>query len=85
MMKGAAAGLGKHGIRVDMVGLGYVATEMSSGAGLDETFLSARTPLGRVGSCTDFEGIAAYLASDAAAYDTGDIITIDGGRMASLF
>jgi len=30
-------------------------------------------------------GIAAYLASDAASYHSGDIITIDGSSMAALF
>lgn len=85
LMKGAAAELGKYGIRVNMVAPGYVATEMSSKSGLDEEFLSGRTPLGRVGAPRDFEGIAAYLASDAASYHTGDIITVDGGWMAALF
>lgn len=85
LMKGAAAELGKFGIRVNMVCPGYVATEMSGGAKVDQSFLIAKTPLGRVGSPSDFEGIAAYLASDAASYHTGDIITIDGGWMSSLF
>jgi NAD(P)-dependent dehydrogenase (short-subunit alcohol dehydrogenase family) len=36
-------------------------------------------PLRRWGTKEDFSGIAAYLASDASRYHTGDVITIDGG------
>ena len=38
------------------------------------------TPLGRPGYPSDIEGPAAYLASDASAFHTGDILVIDGGR-----
>ena len=85
-MKSAAAELGKHRIRVNMVAPGYVDTAMSSGRkDVDHSFVENKVPLGRVGRPADFEGIAAYLASDAAAYHTGDIITVDGGWTASLF
>ena len=38
------------------------------------------TPLGRPGYVSDIEGPAAYLASDASIFQTGDILVIDGGR-----
>lgn len=38
----------------------------------------------RVGETADLEAIAAYLASDAASFHSGDVITIDGGAMATL-
>jgi NAD(P)-dependent dehydrogenase (short-subunit alcohol dehydrogenase family) len=41
---------------------------------------SAITPLGRPGDSTDIEGPAAYLASDASKFHTGDILVVDGGR-----
>ena len=42
------------------------------------------TPMRRVGQTADLEAIAAYLASDAASFHSGDVITIDGGAMATL-
>jgi NAD(P)-dependent dehydrogenase (short-subunit alcohol dehydrogenase family) len=42
---------------------------------------SAITPLGRPGCIADMEGPAAYLASDASRFHTGDILVVDGGRL----
>lgn len=42
----------------------------------------SRTPLGRVGDPYEVGQIAAFLASDAASYITGQILYADGGRMA---
>lgn len=39
----------------------------------------ARAPVGRWGEGDDFSAIAAYLASDASSFHTGDAIVIDGG------
>jgi 2-deoxy-D-gluconate 3-dehydrogenase len=47
-------------------------------AGLNDNVL-ARTPSKRWGLPADFEGIAAFLASDAAAFITGVAIPVDGG------
>jgi NAD(P)-dependent dehydrogenase (short-subunit alcohol dehydrogenase family) len=47
-----------------------------------DAMVSARTPLGRSGVPEEFEGVIAYLASDAARYHTGDTLVIDGGQMA---
>jgi NAD(P)-dependent dehydrogenase (short-subunit alcohol dehydrogenase family) len=47
-----------------------------------DTFIAKvlpRVPLRRWGDPNDFSGIAAYFASDASKYHTGDVITIDGG------
>jgi NAD(P)-dependent dehydrogenase (short-subunit alcohol dehydrogenase family) len=49
-------------------------------AKLNERF-AAITPLGRAGTIADIEGPAAYLASDASRFHTGDILVIDGGRL----
>ena len=47
----------------------------------DYQAFSAITPLGRPGYIHDIEGPAAYLASDASIFQTGDILVLDGGRM----
>jgi NAD(P)-dependent dehydrogenase (short-subunit alcohol dehydrogenase family) len=78
--------LGKHQVRVNMVLPGHFKTELG-GKKADAVFdaLGAQTPLLRAGDPAELEGIVAYLASDAARYHTGDMITIDGGWRASYF
>jgi len=96
MMKSAAVDLGKYGVRVNVVAPGYIKTGASTRASrgrppespappsaLDQHMIDG-TPLGRVGYPYDFEGIAAYLASDAARFHTGDVIVVDGGYMAKI-
>jgi NAD(P)-dependent dehydrogenase (short-subunit alcohol dehydrogenase family) len=89
IMKSMAVDLGKYDIRVNMVAPGYIKTDL--GRERDETTLSdmdklfaERTPIPRVGYPEDFEGIAAYLASDCARFHTGDIIVIDGGWLINV-
>jgi NAD(P)-dependent dehydrogenase (short-subunit alcohol dehydrogenase family) len=50
--------------------------------GQDEAFVARYerlTPLGRMATVDDFRGVVAWLASDAAAYVTGQVIAVDGG------
>lgn len=42
----------------------------------------SRTPLGRVGEPSEIGSVAAFLASPDSSYITGQIIYVDGGRMA---
>lgn len=84
LMRSTAADLAPFGVRVNLVAPGYIKTGITEDPAIDE-FSAARTPLKRVGTPEDMEAIAAYLASDGAAFHTGDIITIDGGWMATLF
>jgi NAD(P)-dependent dehydrogenase (short-subunit alcohol dehydrogenase family) len=46
-----------------------------------DAHFSAKTPIHRPGTPEDFEGIAAYLCSDASRFHTGDTIVIDGGSL----
>ncbi len=79
-----AAELGKYGIRVNAVAPGFIITGMMGGMGEDHPVakhFASKTPIPRPGSEADFEGIAAYLCSDASAFHTGDTIVIDGGSL----
>jgi NAD(P)-dependent dehydrogenase (short-subunit alcohol dehydrogenase family) len=82
MSKNLAAKLAPFGIRVNVIGPGFVATEMTKGdfedAAMNQSII-ARTPLGRWGVETDISGIVTFLASDAAAFITGQTICVDGG------
>jgi NAD(P)-dependent dehydrogenase (short-subunit alcohol dehydrogenase family) len=79
-----ASELGRYGIRADTIAPGYIKTEMT---GEDEApsqidqFFASKTPIARPGRPSDLEGIAAYLASDASSFHSGDTIVIDGASL----
>ncbi|MGH7336891.1 MAG: SDR family NAD(P)-dependent oxidoreductase [Myxococcota bacterium] len=75
--------LGPHGIRANMVCAGLTKTEMVP---FDDAHpfgqaAIAKIPLGRMADPDEIAGVVVYLLSDAARYHTGDLITVDGGRM----
>ena len=76
--------LAPHGIRVNAVGPGTIITELNRDNLLaDPTTrerILSRTPLGRFGTGNDVASVVAFLASEDAAYVTGQTIYIDGGR-----
>jgi len=77
--------LAKYGIRVNAIGPGWVKTEMTQALQTNpERFqaISDRIPLGRWADPEDLAGLAVFLASDASAYITGQVIFIDGGYTA---
>lgn len=83
MIKGLAVELGEYGVRANMLAPGFIMTEMTDearAAAITERF-AAITPLQRPGQISDIEGPAAYLASDASRFHTGDILVVDGGRL----
>ncbi len=81
-----ALGLADHGIRVNAVAPGTIATELAQKAVLtsDEARarIMTRTPLRRLGKPEEIAEVVAFLLSDAASYMTGEIVFVDGGRMA---
>lgn len=78
--KSAAKELASRGITVNAIAPGYIDTDMTSvlSDSVKENILSA-IPLGRMGGVQDIAETAAFLASDRAAYITGQIISVDGG------
>jgi NAD(P)-dependent dehydrogenase (short-subunit alcohol dehydrogenase family) len=86
LTRAMALALVDKGIRVNAVAPGTIATELAAKAVLtsDEAKarIMSRTPMKRLGTPAEVADVVAFLASDAASYITGEIITIDGGRMA---
>jgi len=83
LIRNFALELGTHGIRANMVCAGLTKTEMVP---FDDAHpfgqaAIAKIPLGRMADPDEIAGVVVYLLSDAARYHTGDLITVDGGRM----
>ena len=72
--------LGPHGITVNTIAPGFIATEMAAQSGADFDAIAARAMLRRVGTPEDIAGAAAFLASEEAAFITAQVLTVDGGR-----
>jgi len=78
--KVAAVELGPHGIRVNCIAPGAIATERTaSEAGDYAATWAAVTPLRRVGRPEDLTGPLLFLISEAAAFVTGQTLWVDGG------
>ncbi len=78
--KSLAKEVGRMGVRVNALALGFIETDMT--AGLPEENRKAALgmiPLGRFGKVEDVAPTAAFLLSDAARYITGAVIQVDGG------
>ena len=75
----------KHGLSVNALAPGYIATNNTAALQADEARNAAildRIPAGRWGDAADLGGAAVFLASDAAAYVQGHILAVDGGWLA---
>jgi len=75
--KALAQEVGKRGVTVNAVAPGFIATEMTKD--LDEKSLKEMIPLNRFGSADEVAHLVAFLASEKAAYITGEVISINGG------
>ena len=78
--KTMSAELGPHGIRVNAVAPGVIATAMTAavpGGALSRVV--ARSKIGRIGEAIEVANVCLYLASDRASFVTGQVIRVDGG------
>lgn len=73
-----------RGINVNAIAPGYIATEMNTALMADEDRVRnilGRIPAGRWGRPEDFKGAVVFLASEASAYVSGEVLTVDGVGM----
>ncbi|NMM77063.1 dehydrogenase [Rhodococcus sp. SRB_17] len=86
LTRAMALALADKNIRVNAVAPGTIATELAAKAVLTsddaKNKILSRTPMKRLGEPAEIADVVAWLASDAASYVTGEIVTVDGGRMA---
>jgi 3-oxoacyl-[acyl-carrier protein] reductase len=80
LTKSLAQEFGSRSIRVNAVAPGFIETEMTAALppNVKEQY-QARIPLRRFGSPAEVARVVSFLASDAAAYITGQVIAVDGG------
>jgi len=81
--KSLAVELAPHGITVNCVAPGWVATDMSQESllGPEREAILATIPLGRVARPEEIAGAVAFLASDLASFVTGEILNVNGGAV----
>ena len=91
LTRAVAVDHGKDGIRCNAIAPGWIDTELNNdfvtGQADPESFvkgLGSIHPVGRAGTTEEVAALTAFLASEESAFITGQIYTIDGGRMTKL-
>jgi 2-deoxy-D-gluconate 3-dehydrogenase len=75
----------RHGVNVNAIAPGYVATQITAALRQDEARmreLLSRIPAGRFAEPEEIAGAAVFLASPAASYVNGSVLVVDGGWLA---
>ena len=86
LTKAMAMSLAPHGIRVNAIGPGTIATELAVKAVMSNEEgrrkIMSRTPLRRLGEPAEIARVAVFLAGEGGSYFTGQTLYPDGGRLA---
>jgi 3-oxoacyl-[acyl-carrier protein] reductase len=82
LTRSLARELGKRKVTVNAVAPGFIESEMTKALG-DETLkeVKKRIPANRLGTGDDVAAVVVFLASPAASYINGQVITVDGGMI----
>ena len=87
MTRGLATEWGERGVRVNSIAPGFILTDLTRKLWSQPTMQTwglANTPLKRLGEVEDLVGAAIFLASDASAFMTGQVVRVDGGISAGM-
>jgi gluconate 5-dehydrogenase len=87
MTRALANEWGRHGVRVNSIAPGFFPTALSKKLWAQDKMRDwaiYNTPLGKLGDLKDLVGAAIFLASDAAAFISGQTIRVDGGVTAGI-
>jgi len=84
LTKALSKEVASRGVTVNAVAPGFIETDMTAGLAdaVKDTY-RAQIPLGRFGTAPEVAAVVAFLASDAAAYITGQVIHVNGGMWSS--
>ena len=77
MTRAQAIEVAAHGVTVNAIGPGWIATPSSS---REEIVAGNNTPIGRPGTAEEIGHVAVFLAAEEASYLTGQLIVVDGGN-----
>jgi 3-oxoacyl-[acyl-carrier protein] reductase len=82
LTKSLARELASRNITVNAIAPGFITTDMTAGLSDEiKKTIQAQIPLGKIGTPEDVASATAFLASDEAAYITGQVICVDGGMV----
>lgn len=87
LTRGMAVELAARGVTVNSIAPGYIATDINTGFRADPAryeWIRNRTPMKRWGAPQDLSGAAVFLASEASAFITGQVLVADGGMTIAI-
>lgn len=87
MTRSLAMEWSRHGVRVNGLAPGFILTDLTEklwSAPKMQRWARENTPMGRLGQVDDLVGTAVFLASEASAFMTGQVLYVDGGVVAGI-